>query len=346
MGFLGKTIAVLLWIPILIWAAGSGLVEFVFPPAPASFEPGVTFSPIQAGALGLDWEETFLSLFVDLGVKRFRIPAYWSEVEPERGEFDFARLDRIIQESEARGAKVILAAGMKLPRWPECHIPEWANEKLKISAEGGSASGGKNYEEFETSLLGYIRAVVERYKDSPAVEMWQVENEPFFKFGECPKISFTQVKKEVALVRSLDKRPIMITDSGELGIWFGAARLGDIVGTTIYRTTWKKGVGYMRYYLPAAFYEKKAALIRMFFGKEALVSEMQLEPWVSSPPISSASFEEQFKSMSFEQFKKNIAYAEASRLSPVYFWGAEWWYWMRLNGHPEFWIYVRDNVFR
>lgn len=24
----------------------------------------------------------------------------------------------------------------------------------------------------------------------------------------------------------------------------------------------------------------------------------------------------------------------------------EWWYWMRLNGHPEFWIYVRDNVFQ
>jgi hypothetical protein len=339
MAGLGKFAAVLLWIPILIWVAVDALLRLIVAPRPVKFEPGVTFSPLQANILGLDWKDTYRAILDDLGVKRLRLPAYWTELEPERGKFDFSQLDFLVNEAEKRSAKIVLAVGQKLPRWPECHIPEWA-QKLPIT----------NYQlpnsEFELALLTYIRAVVEHYKDVAAIEMWQVENEPFFKFGECPEISFAQVKKEVDLVRSLDKRPIIITDSGELGTWFNAARLADVLGTTMYRITWKRGFGYLHYFLPAEFYEKKAMLAKKLFGKSVWVMEMQLEPWVPAPPISNHPLEEQMRSMSFEQFKSNIAYARASRLSPIYFWGAEWWYWMKLNGHPEFWNYVRDNVFQ
>ena len=84
--------------------------------------------------------------------------------------------------------------------------------------------------------------VVERYKDSKAIAYWQVENEPLFKFGLCPSWYYQNddfLKKEVALVKSLDpSRKIIISDSGEQSTWFSAAKVGDIVGITMYRDVW------------------------------------------------------------------------------------------------------------
>jgi hypothetical protein len=41
--------------------------------------------------------------------------------------------------------------------------------------------------------------------------------------------------------------------------------------------------------------------------------------------------------VSLNQLKKNIEFAKKSGLKTHYLWGAEWWYWMKQNGHPEFW---------
>jgi len=47
--------------------------------------------------------------------------------------------------------------------------------------------------------------------------------------------------------------------------------------------------------------------------------------------------------MNFEQFKENIAYAKTAGFSENYFWGAEWWYWMKeKQNHPEFWNYAKE----
>lgn len=333
-----KGVAIALWLPILLWVAGDSLFRLIRPAVPLPMMPGVTFSVVQTDALGLDWQEAYGAMLDELGARRIRIPLYWSEVEPKAGEFDFSRFDVLVREAEQRDAKIVFAVGQKLPRWPECFIPSWAEEIKKSKIENRERV-------FERALLNYVSAAVERYKYSSAVEAWQVENEPFFAFGECPEISPDLVRREVALVQYLDNRPVIITDSGELGTWFGAARLADVVGTTMYRVTWKKGFGYLRYFLPAGFYEKKAALVGLFFDDPVWVMEMQLEPWVPSPPISHTPLEEQAKSMSFPTFVANVEYARASRLSPVYFWGAEWWYWMKQQGHPEFWNYMRDHVF-
>jgi hypothetical protein len=339
MAFWGKTAAVLMWVPLLIWVAAEELVRRAVPPPPATIEPGVTFSVVQADALGLDWQDLYRAVLDDLGARRIRIPVYWSEVEPRRGAFNFSRFDFLVHEAEARNATIVIAVGQKLPRWPECHIPAWAEEMRKSKIENSDRS-------FEDALLHYVRAVIERYKNSSVVVAWQVENEPFFAFGECPTIPYGVVGEEVAAVKALDRRPVVVTDSGELGTWVGAARLGNIVGTTMYRTTWKRGFGYLHYFLPAGFYEKKAAVIATLFGKPVWVMEMQLEPWVPSPPISTTPIEEQMKSMNFDQFRANVAYARASRLSPVYFWGVEWWYWMKRRGYPEYWEYAREKMFR
>jgi len=330
---LGKIFAVLFWIPLIIWASASTLLENIRGPAPAQeFEAGVTFSILQTKVLGLDPEKTYLALLDDLGVKNLRLVAYWSEIEKEPGSYDFSWLDFEVREAEERQAKVILAVGMKLPRWPECHLPAWTKGILK--------------EERELRLMEFVSRVVGRYRNSPAITSWQVENEPFFKFGSCPEISRELVQKEIDLVRLVDSRPILISDSGELGTWFRAARLGDIVGTTMYLRNLTPRFGYLSYPLPPRFYEKKAKLIKRFFGDDVIVVEMQAEPWLASPRLADFSIEEQFKGLDFERFKSHLRYARASRLSPVYFWGAEWWYWLKENGHPEFWNYVKKEIFK
>ena len=68
-------------------------------------------------------------------------------------------------------------------------------------------------------MFRYVNTVVERYKNHEALEIWQVENEPFirFRFGECNNFDKEATLEEIDLVRSIDdKHKILITDSGEL----------------------------------------------------------------------------------------------------------------------------------
>ena len=54
------------------------------------------------------------------------------------------------------------------------------------------------------------------------------------------------------------------------------------------------------------------------------------------------SLEEQSHSMNPEIFVKNINYAKRTGLSPVYFWGAEWWYWLKEQGDDSIWQAAKD----
>ncbi len=166
---------------------------------------GVTFSLRYAQDIGLDWKEAYLAMINDLGVKKVRIPAYWDLIEKEEGEYDFSDLDWQLEEANKNNVEVILAVGQKVPRWPECFIPQWANE---------------NDEKRKEKLISFIEKTVFRYKDNPAVSIWQVENEPFLEFGICPALDTDLLDKEIETVKRIDpKKGIMITDSGELSIW-------------------------------------------------------------------------------------------------------------------------------
>ena len=85
---------------------------------------------------GLDWKETYLALLDDLKVKNLKIAAHWDLIEPQDGVYDFADLDWQLEQARLHNAKVMLAIGMKTPRWPECHVPEWAKNIGKEAATG------------------------------------------------------------------------------------------------------------------------------------------------------------------------------------------------------------------
>jgi len=308
------------------------VIYLVYVPRREDVKYGVTFSKPFAEHLGLDWQETYLALLDDAGVKRVRLPSYWTEIEPSRDNYLFEDLDWQIDEAEKRGVKIILSLGQKQPRWPECHIPDWVEELNK-------------YEQ-QDELIEVMTKVVERYRYRESIVSWQVENEPFLPYGECPELDKNFLDREISLVRSLDSRPIVISDSGELGTWYSAAKRADILGTTLYRIVWNDHFGYIHYPIASIVYRMKAAVIMYITGVEKIIIvELQAEPW-GPKMIIDTPLEEQYKSMSPEQFRENIEYVRKIEFSEAYLWGGEWWYWLKTEkGDDRIWKQA-SKVFR
>lgn len=295
---------------------------------------GIAFSKPFTTEMGLDWREAYLAILDDLKVKRIRLPIYWQDVEVEPGKYNFSDYDWMIEEAKKRDVQLILVIGRKLPRWPECHAPFWA-DKLPEP-------------EKQEKILSIISKSVERYKNSENLYFWQVDNEPFLGYGECPVVTENFLDQEVNTVRDLDsKHRIMVTDSGELGRWYWAAKRADIFGTTMYRVIWNKHTNYLHYPLPPKFFWLKANITHLFFpGKPIIVSELQAEPW-GPKLIYDLSLEEQEKSMSLAQFHENIEYAKKVGFPENYLWGAEWWYWLKVKkGNSEMWDAAKEILGR
>ncbi|MBU1045769.1 endo-1,4-beta-xylanase [Patescibacteria group bacterium] len=317
----------------LIFIIGLLVFLFIGKATPAeNITWGAVFSQKQAELLGLDWRANYLAILDDLQVKNLKLVAYWDSIEKEPGVFDFADLDWQIEQAEKRGAEVLLVIGRKVPRWPECHIPDWAKNLSQ--------------EDFNKKLLNYLEQVVLRYRDYSAIKMWQVENEPFFPFGDnCPLISGKDIKKEIDLVKSLDpeKRPVVVSESGEFPFWFKAAKYGDMVGHTLYRVVWSSDFKfYFRPPFPPVFYHRKAWLIGKLFNKKVICVELQAEPW-GQTLLSDSPLEEQEKTMDLQKIRKIIQYAKDTGTDTFYLWGSEWWYWMKeKQNQPEIWNEIKN----
>lgn len=285
---------------------------------------GATFSSLYAEQLGLDSRDTYIAMLGDLGVRQLRLPAYWNRIEKEKGVFDFSELDFQLQEAAIRDVNVILAVGRKLPRWPECHTPDWA---IQLSEK-----------EIQNHVLQLLETVVRRYKNHPTITMWQVENEPLFPFGDCPPADFSFLKKEISLVRSLDNRPIMLTDSGEQSLWVRIASVADVLGISTYRTVWTKYLGYLYFPIGPTVYKERAKAVLPFI-QNIIISELQAEPWFpGTQHVSDISFEEQIRLMNPARLQDNIRFASRIGFSEAYLWGVEWWYWLKeKKNEPAMW---------
>lgn len=284
---------------------------------------GITFSTKFCDELELDRHETYQALLDELQVKLIRLPVYWDEIEKVEGQFDFSEYDYLIDEGEKRGVKFIISIGRRVPRWPECHNPVWLTQKDEMTIR------------FDT--LKMLETVVKHYQNRTSVEYWQVENEPFLgTFGVCPPLDENFLRREFNLVRSLDQRPIIITGSGELSYWKKEAAIGDIFGSTLYRTVYNSLAGYIKYPFPAAYYQWKARAAGLP-RERLMVMELQAEPWVSKGKMIYLSAGQVNHTMSPEQLAANLQIAQKVNFSRAYLWGAEWWYAQKKYGNPEYW---------
>ncbi len=286
----------------------------------------LSFSQIYANSLGLDWHKVYQASLRELQPEKIRISAYWTEIEKTPSEYDWTDLDWMIKKAKENQTKILLTFGIKAPRWPECYIPKFYQS---------------NKAERETALLRFEKKLLKRYKGEKNIIMWQVENEPFLPFGDCPvgTIDKELLEREISLVKSIDKkRPIMVTDSGELSSWFSAAKRADIFGTTLYRIIYKKPFGYIHYPLSPNFFRIKAWLIKVFVDQDkVIISELQAEPWTTGW-VKEVSLKEQYKSMNTEKFHQIIDYAQKTRFKESYLWGVEWWYWLKEEQKaPQMW---------
>ncbi len=297
---------------------------------------GVNFSQMQSENLKLDWKKNYLAILEDLGTKNIKLHTQWDFVEGKKDDFYFNDIDWQIKQAENYNASIIYVVGLKTGRWPECHAPNWFGDISK--------------QQQQDEILKYIKEVVTRYKNSKSIIAWQVENEPLFNFGKCPAWYYDNndfLKKEVAIVRSLDSaKPVIISDSGEQSFWFDAAKIGDIVGSTVYRKLWVNVSNIFGFYftfpITPVFYYHKAQIIKYLFGKDVICGELQAEPWAYKT-FYDVPLQEQEKTMNLEQFKSNINFAKQTGFKEFYLWGAEWWFWLKnKENQPQIWNYAKE----
>lgn len=292
-----------------------------------SVDYGVSFNTLYARELHLDWEIVYKEVLDDLGVKRLRLAAHWNMIEPENNQWNFEEIDKQMLLAKEKNAKVVLAVGRRLPRWPECHTPHWAINM--------------DWSDQKKEIIEYINVVVDRYKGYENIVYWQVENEPFlevFAKEHCGELDEEFLEEEINLVKNLDSnRPVLITDSGNLGTWYKPWKHGGVFGTSVYVYLWNKDIGPFKSYLPPSFYRFKTTVMENFVKyKKSVLIELSLEPWLLQPVVETP-IDTQLERMDINKFKEIIEFAEETKFSEQYLWGAEWWYYMKQNGHPEFW---------
>lgn len=302
------------------------------PPKPIKAQFGVNFSDTYAThGLHLDWKKTYDAIIDELKPSWLRLPVYWTEVEGTRGRFDFSVVQYQINKAKEADSKIILAVGRKLPRWPECHIPDWA--------------APMNEQEQQLAVLDYVAQTVKKFNNEPSVVAWQVENEPLFPFGLCPDPDAGFLRQEVSLVKALSSKPVIVTDSGELSTWLPEAKIGDVLGTTMYRHVYHKIFGSIVYPFPPEFFHLKAWFARTIANKNDLTIinvELQGEPWATKP-LDVLDLRSQKELMNADLLRDNAAYARKAGFTPILFWGAEWWYWLKTTyNDPSLWDAAKD----
>lgn len=290
---------------------------------------GVTFSTQYAEYLGLEPQDVYTAMLEDFArLDAIRLPVYWDDIEPQRGEYNFELLDQLMDQAEEYEVDVTLVIGMKVPRWPECFIPAWAGDVKEATYKAG--------------FFAMIETVVERYREHPALERWQVENEPFFPFGDCPRPDPDRFEQTVRFVRLLDpEHPIQSTTSGEQALWFLRTWNIDVLGVSLYREVWNKALGAFIFPHPPIVYEWQRILAEPFVD-EVIISELQMEPWIPEDIGSiDESIDELYHIFPIEDMNTNMAFARQIGVDEIDLWGVEWWYFMRQQGEPRLWEWAQ-----
>ncbi len=291
---------------------------------------GVSFIPDYAKSLGVNPKQT-MSALIGIGVRQFRLTSYWSDIETSPGHYNFSQLDWEFKMANAAHAKVLLTVGLRQPRWPECHAPGWINTN-------------KPMKDWEPQLLAFMTKVINRYKNNPALEGWELENEYFLKgFGDCTNFSRSRLITEYNLIRKLDGHHIPIDiprSNNAIGFPIGNPT-PTFYGISVYKRVWDANLThrYLQYPFPSWYYSFLAGVQELYQGKNMIIDEMQAEAWPpSGKTIPQTSLAEQNKSINATRLKNRFTFSKATGMKDVIMWGSEYWYYRKVVLHdPSLW---------
>ena len=305
------------------------------------YQPGVSFSVQYARELGVDWKANFLGLLEDLHFKRLRLMSYWDDLEPTPGRFNFADLDWQMDQAAKHGAKVSLSLGIRQPRWPECRLPEWAQRDSDADRE--------------MALMRYLQAVVDRYRHSPALESYQLENEIANRLfapacNQFDRLDRGRLTREFQMVKAADgTHPVILNASNQSGVPVQSP-VGDAVGFSIYDRVYARATRPIAFYwsffryTPPLWHAYRAGLVELLHHKPTFVHELQTEPW-GPAATEDLSIAEQNKTMTAAKMQQNVDYAYATGMHRIYLWGGEWWYWRKTKfNDPTLWQSAKHIV--
>lgn len=146
------------------------------------FPFGVTYYPDQ-------WpKETWDKTFKEIKAAGFNIVRFgemaWDWVEPEPGKFNFSELDQALGLCAKHGLKVLLGL-------PTSQVPTWffrlypdsqpvAEDGTLYPEYGPRPNICKDNPHYRKLAERLVRKIVARYKNHPALHLWQVDNEPVY----------------------------------------------------------------------------------------------------------------------------------------------------------------------
>ena len=296
---------------------------------------GVSFVPDYAQSLGLNPKQTLTAL-IKIGVRQFRLTSYWSDIQPLQGQYNFSQLDWEFAQANAVHAKIILTVGLRQPRWPECHAPNWINTTASMN-------------HWEPQLLGFMTKVIDRYKNNSALEAWQLENEYFLKgFGDCQNYSRSRLITEYSLLKKLDPNHLIIVGRSNNALGFPVGKpTPNVFGISLYRRVWDEALThrYLEYPFAPWFYAFMAGVQELYSHKNMIITEMQAEPWPpNSQSITQVSLQVQNQTLTARRLKDRFSFARATGIKDVIMWGAEYWYYRKEILHdPSVWNVAKQE---
>ncbi|MBL9168801.1 MAG: beta-galactosidase [Verrucomicrobiales bacterium] len=123
-----------------------------------------------------------LTEFRKIYANSVRCELVWSQLQIQPDHYDWSKSDFLVGEAERLGLRLFVLIGFQYP-------PEWFPKEWRGLNDRGEVSDVLNYEHPDAQKVyqGHIAAVVERYKNSPAIAAWILGNEfAYFDLWEDP----------------------------------------------------------------------------------------------------------------------------------------------------------------
>ncbi len=254
-----------------------------------------------------------------LNLNVVRLCCYFSEINFIENDYNFSNIEKLLEEAEKKEQKILLTVGMKAPRWPEFHIPQHLR----------NASVAK----IEEATLQFTDKCINKLRSYNCIKWWQVENEPLDQSGpRNKKISLQFLKKEVMLVKSLEKaRPVVVSLWGnslsQRKLFPVVEDLADIVGLDLYFKIPTKKIGL---YKGPTDTDKAIKKMIQNSKKPVWLTELQANPWKRYSGGTHLSM-----------FKENFIRAKKLKPKAILLWSSEYWLALKNRGDSTIWNEVK-----